>query len=99
MIFEYLVISVLSQFGKYHPSGNLKSNNLGIFQSLKLRIVMAKILRISLKLNFTPNLLGFYGLSIGLIRAFLVSLLFSRLISLFLYRTLSALVVAHSLLS
>jgi len=27
----------LSQFKEYHPSGNLKFNNLGIFQSFKLR--------------------------------------------------------------
>jgi len=46
---------------KYLPSGNLKFNNLGIFQGLKLRNVMGKIFRISLKLNFTPNTLGRYG--------------------------------------
>jgi len=45
-----LFSSVLSQFKKYHPSGNLKSNNLGIFQSLKLRILVEKILPIFLKL-------------------------------------------------
>jgi len=54
---------VLSQFKKYHPSGNRKFNYLGIFQSLKLRILMGKILLISLKLNFTPNTLGCYGLN------------------------------------
>jgi len=32
--------SVLSQFKKYHPSGNLKFNYLGIFQNFKLRILM-----------------------------------------------------------
>jgi len=32
--------SVLSQFKKYHPSGNLKFNDLGISQSLKLRILV-----------------------------------------------------------
>jgi len=32
---EDLFSSVLSQFKKYHPSGNLKFNYLGIFQSLK----------------------------------------------------------------
>jgi len=52
---------VLSQFQKYLPSENLKFNNLGISQSLKLRILMEKILSISLKLNFTPNSLGSYG--------------------------------------
>jgi len=57
------VSSVLAQFKKYHPSGNLKYNNLGIFQSLKLRNLMLKILQISLMLNFTPNTLGFYGLT------------------------------------
>jgi len=35
-ILEDLFGSVLSQFKKYHPSGNLKLNNLGISQSLKL---------------------------------------------------------------
>jgi len=47
---------------KYHPSGNLKFNNLGIFPSLKLRNLMGKILPISLQLNFTPNALGCHGL-------------------------------------
>ena len=38
--------------------------NLGIFQSLKFRILMEKkILSISLKLNFTPNTLGCHGLT------------------------------------
>jgi len=36
---------------------------LGIFQSLKLRISIEKILLIYLKLHFTPNTLGCYGLS------------------------------------
>jgi len=53
----------LSQFKKYHPSENLKFYNLGVFQSLKLRILMEKILLISLKLNFIPNALGGYGLT------------------------------------
>jgi len=33
---------VLSKFKKYHISGNLKFNNLGIFQGLKLRISTEK---------------------------------------------------------
>jgi len=61
-ILEDLFSSVLSQFKKYHPSRNLKFNNLSIFQSLKLRKLMGKILRISLNLSFTPNTLGCYGL-------------------------------------
>jgi len=47
---------------KYHSSGNLKFYNIGIFKSLKLRILVKKILRISLELNFTPNTLGCKGL-------------------------------------
>jgi len=39
-ILEDLFSSVLSQFEKYYPSGNLKY--LGIFQNLKLRILMRK---------------------------------------------------------
>jgi len=62
-ILEELFSSVLSQFKRYHPSGNLKIDNLGIFQRLKLRTLMGKILRISLRLNFTPNTLGGYGLT------------------------------------
>jgi len=50
--------SVLSPFKKYQSSGSLKANDLGIFQSLKLLNLMGKILRISLKLNFTPNTSG-----------------------------------------
>jgi len=53
----------LSQFKKYLLSGNLLFNHLGIFQSLKLRISVGKILPISLKLNFTPNTLGCHGLN------------------------------------
>jgi len=59
---EDLFSSVLSQFQKYHPHGNLQFNNLGIFQSLKFLILMEQILPISLKLNFTPSTLGCYGL-------------------------------------
>jgi len=40
---------------KYHPSGNLEFNNLGNFQSLALRLLVEKILPISLKLNFTSD--------------------------------------------
>jgi len=43
------------------PSGNLKLNYLGIFQSFKFRTLMGKIQPISPKLDFTPNTLGCYG--------------------------------------
>jgi len=56
------VSSVLSQYKKYHPSRNLKINNWGIFQSLKLRTIVGQIPLISLKPNFTPNTLGHFGL-------------------------------------
>jgi len=62
-ILEDLFSSVLSQFKKYHPNGNMKFNYLGIFQSLKLRLSMEQILSVSLKLNFTPNTLGCYKLT------------------------------------
>jgi len=39
IILEDLFSSVLSQFKKSHPSGNLKFKNLGIFKSLKFRIL------------------------------------------------------------
>jgi len=58
---EGLFSSVLSQFKKYHPPGNFKFHLLGISQKLKFRISMDKILQISLKLNFTPNALSWYG--------------------------------------
>jgi len=38
-ILDDLSSSVLSQFKKYHPSGNPKFNNLGIFQSFKVHIL------------------------------------------------------------
>jgi len=57
----------LSQFKKYHPSGNLKFDNLRIFQSLKLRVLVEKILPISLKLKFTQNTLGCYGLKVKIL--------------------------------
>jgi len=61
-ILEDLFSSVLLQFKEYHSFGNLKFNNLGIFQSLKSRILKEIILPISLRLNFTPNTLVCYGL-------------------------------------
>ena len=57
-ILEDLFGLLLLQFKKYHRSGNLKFNNLGIFPCLKLRHIMGKILWISIKLNFTPNTLS-----------------------------------------
>jgi len=47
-ILEDLFCSALSLFKKYHPSGNLKFNDLGIFQSLKFRNLMGNFIRISL---------------------------------------------------
>jgi len=69
-ISEDIFTSVFLKSKKYHPSGNLKCNNLGVFQSLKLRYLIGKILRISLKLNFSPNTLGCYGLIIVVILDF-----------------------------
>jgi len=62
-ILDDLSSSVLSQFKQYHPSGNLKFDNLDIFQSLKFRILMETILLISLKLNLTPNTFGCHWLT------------------------------------
>jgi len=59
-IFEDLFRSVLTKFEKYHTSGNLKFNYFGIFQSLKLRYLMGKILRISLKVNFRAVIVTFF---------------------------------------
>jgi len=65
-ILEDLSVRYCHNSKKYHPSGNLKFNNLGIFQSLELVILMEKNFLISLKLNSTPNTLGCYGLNIVL---------------------------------
>jgi len=59
-----LQFSIVTILKKCHPPENKKINYLGIFQSLKLRISMEKILSILLKLNFTPNTLGCYGLTL-----------------------------------
>jgi len=61
-LLEDLLSLVLSKFKKYHSLGNLEFNDFGIFQNLKFRIFMEKIVPISLKLNFTPNTFGCYGL-------------------------------------
>jgi len=53
--FQFGIVTILK---KYHPSGNLKFNYLGIFQSFKLRTLMGKILSISLKLNFYSKYFG-----------------------------------------
>jgi len=55
LILKDLFNAVLSHFLKNRLSGNLKFNNLGIFESLKLRILMKKISFLSPNLNFTPN--------------------------------------------
>jgi len=56
----------LSQFKKYHPSENLKFKNLDICKSLILRNLTGKNPLNSLKLNFTPNTLGCYGLNLSI---------------------------------
>jgi len=61
-ILEDLPVQYCHNSKKYHSSGNLKFNNLSIFNSLEMRILMEKILQISLKLNFTPNTLGCFKL-------------------------------------
>jgi len=61
-ILEDLFSLVLSKFKIDHPPGNLKFNYLGISQKLKIAHFNGKVLSISLKLNFTPNTLGCYGL-------------------------------------
>ena len=63
IILEHLSSLVLSQFKKYHPSENLKFNNLGIFQGLKLRILTEKNpYYFSLSWISLLNTLGCYGL-------------------------------------
>ena len=62
-ILENLFSSVLSKFKKFLSSVKLLFDDLCVFQSLKLCNLMEKILRISLKLNFSPNTLGCYGLT------------------------------------
>ena len=59
---SFIRLNIVTIYKRYHPSGNVKFNYFGIFQSLKLRILMEKLLSISLKLNFTTNNLGCYGL-------------------------------------
>jgi len=53
---------LLSQLKKYLPSGNLNFNYAGIFRSFEFRFSLEKILPIPLKLNFTTNTSGCYGL-------------------------------------
>jgi len=67
----------LSHFKKYYSSGNQKFKYLGIFQSLKLHILMGKFPSISLKLNLTPSTSGCYGLKN---ENFGVALAFMRLV-------------------
>jgi len=57
--FQFSIVTIQK---KYHLPGNLKFNNLSIFQNLKWRLLMEKDLPISLKLNFTPNTVGCYEL-------------------------------------
>jgi len=54
-ILEDLFGSVLSQFKKHPPSGNLKFYIFMHFPKLEIAYLNRKILSISLKLNFAPN--------------------------------------------
>jgi len=54
-------VQYFHHFKNLPRSVNLKFNNVGIFQSLKLRISMEKIFPISFKLIFTPNTVGCHG--------------------------------------
>ena len=62
-ILEDLFSLILLKFRKHNPSEILKFNNFGIFQSLKFRVLIKTILPISLRLYFTLNALGCYGLN------------------------------------
>jgi len=48
----FITILLLLQFKTYHPSRNLKFNNLGISQSLKLGNSLAKIFQAKFTSNF-----------------------------------------------
>jgi len=48
LYFRIFLVQYFLNLKKNHPSGNLKFNNLGIFQSLKFRILLKKIIPISL---------------------------------------------------
>jgi len=65
IVWRILLVQFCQNLKKYHPSGNLTFNNLGIFQIFELRNLIGKILRNFLKLNFTPNPLDYYGLING----------------------------------
>jgi len=69
-ILEDLFSSVLLQLKKKkHPSGNTKLKNLGVFQSLKLRILMVKIVLISrLKLEYISTNTLFHSFVVGYVR-------------------------------
>jgi len=58
--FQFSIVTVLK---KYRLSKILKFNNLGNFQTLKLRTLIEKILPISLNLNLTANTLHCYRLT------------------------------------
>jgi len=60
IILDDLFNSVLLKFEKYHSSGNLKFNHLGIFQSFKLRVVAEKIFQflVSFSLQILWNVMG-----------------------------------------
>jgi len=60
IILEDLSIQYCHDSKTYYPSGNLKFTILDIFQSLKVRLLMKKVLPISFKLNLTANPLGCY---------------------------------------
>jgi len=44
LFYRIFLVQYCHNLKKYHPSGYLKFNNLGIFQSLKLRNLIGKIL-------------------------------------------------------
>jgi len=77
-ILEDLLSWVLSQFKKYPPSGNLKFNNLDIFQSSKFHISIEKNLPISLNLKLSTNTLDCYGLILSITKIFTGFCIFSR---------------------
>jgi len=67
-ILKDLFSSVLSQFKKYHAPENMKFNYLCIFQSLKLSILIEKIISISLEPNITSvgcNGLNYHSTYLG----------------------------------
>jgi len=69
---DLFLVQHCHNYKKHHPSENLKFNNFGIFQSIKLRILVRKILQIFSLAKFHFKYFGLLWVKLFFVSSFVM---------------------------